>query len=60
MIISVRLTLGTKVKEGVVRKMMNDLTELTAARRIFIIGGDTKISEAMQDFCAKLAPSDWP
>ena len=46
--ISVRLTLGTKVKEGVVRKMMNDLTELTAARGIFIIGGDTKISEAMQ------------
>ena len=46
--ISVRLTLGTKVKEGVVRKMMNDLTELTAACGIFIIGGDTKISEAMQ------------
>ncbi|MBQ7424662.1 MAG: hypothetical protein IJV21_00155 [Lachnospiraceae bacterium] len=47
--ISVRLTLGTKVKEGVVRKMMNDLTELTSSQGIFIIGGDTKISEAMKE-----------
>ena len=46
--ISVRLTLGREVKEGIVRKMMNDLAALTAGKGVFIIGGDTKISEALQ------------
>ncbi len=46
--ISVSLVMGNAVKEGYVRSMMKNLSDMAAEKGIVITGGDTKITEAMK------------
>jgi len=46
--ISVKLIMGSEVREGYVRSMMKNLSDRTAEAKVAIIGGDTKITEAMR------------
>jgi len=45
----IKLTVGEKVKEGVVRNMMTEISERAAKDMIAIAGGDTKISAALRE-----------
>lgn len=46
--ISVKLIMGSEVREGYVRSMMKNLSDRTAEAKVAIIGGDTKITEVMR------------
>ena len=46
--ISVRLVMGSGVREGYVRTLMNKLADEVAGDKVYIISGDTKISGALK------------